>query len=286
MSSIGFLTSAGERRVSGREHGKLHILVKELGWQAARDACRLDEPAGVDLLRRAVMWPDYVTAEPDFRTFVDRARTHTRVEGWNTRAVSPTCPAALNLTELGLNSVVAEYGNVITLACRIVSQCEVNAWVAGEDRAWLADLIEAGLATPYPPAGFHEGWPPAPTTVFSDGDHWRSHYDGWAAVVDMLRADDRGIVVLDYSVTDGFPDMRWAAWPGVAGARMRKEWNAAGPEVHWRWSERGLQRRTRQERALLQISPANLHDPTFGIHEAWTWQALADAWRAHDLIPV
>lgn len=286
MSSIGFLTIDGERRVSGREHGKLRLLADRLAWLAAQEAFPLDTPAGVDLMRRAVAWPDHLVNDPLGRPFEERIEFYIGSPGWNISAVSPTCPDPLNLLELGLNSIVAEYGDVLTLAARIVSQCQVNAWIAGEDRGWLADLIAAGLTTPYPPAAFDEDWPPPATTVFSDGEHWKTHYDGWASVAEMLRADDRGMVVLDYSVTDGFPDISWAAWPDDPDKEFRERWENTDVDERWQASARGLRRRTDMECPLLRISPTNLHAASFARHEAWTWRTLAGVWRAHDRIAV
>lgn len=284
MSSIGFLTAAGQRRVSGREHGKLRILADRLAWRCAYEAFAVDTPSGEAMFRQAVDWPSYVLSDP--RGFVHRAELHAGATGWNTSVISPTHENPLNLLDIGLNSIVAEYGDVIALAARIVSQCEVNAWVAGEHRAWLADVIEAGMAMPFPLSPEAEDWPHIRNTaVFADSEHWRSHYDGWPAVIELLRSDDRGIVVLDYSVTDGFPDQKWAVWPAEPGARFRERWRHATPAQHWSWSEAGLRRRTAEQAPLLRIGPDNLHEARFAEHEAWTWGDLAGAWRAH-LAPV
>lgn len=276
------MTAAGERRVSGREHGKLRILADRFAWRCAYEAFQLDTDAGAALIRRAVDWPTYIADNEPRSFFVRRAGEHAGPCGWNTLVNSPTRAGALNLLDLGLNSIVAEYGDVIALAARIVSQCEANAWIAGEHRAWLADLIEAGSAMPYPLSPEAENWPHIRNaTVFADSEHWRSHYDGWPAVVEMLRSDDRGIVVLDYSVTDGFPDQKWAAWPAEPGARFRERWRHATDGQHWRWSEAGLRRRTAEQAPLLRIGPDNLHVPRFATHEAWTWADLAETWRTH-----
>jgi hypothetical protein len=95
----------------------------------------------------------------------------------------------------------------------------------------------------------------------------------------MLREDGDGIVVLDYSVTDGFPSKRWAAAPGEPGKRFNRWWKNATPEQAWAASARGLMEYTRTGPALLQITPANLRQAGYGITEAWTWSDLAEAWR-------
>lgn len=283
MSSIGFLTAEQEVRVSGREHGKLGSLLQDLAWDEFVTAFS-DGGPGLDegLVGAALDLPGWVReARPgacgDWSTFPGRVGLHIGVAGGDVSVNSPTSRGAANVREMHINTVIAKHPAVFALAARIVGQCEVNVWIAGEHRGWLADLIEQGMATAYPPP--HAEPYLRATTVFSDSKDWKSRYDGWAALCAMLRDAGDGIVVLDYSVTDGFPDARWAAHPGEPGKRFRRWWDETTPEKRWNASARGLVTYTRTGPWMLQISPDNLHEASFGQTEAWTWGDLARAWR-------
>lgn len=286
MSSIGFLTAEQEVRVSGRERGKLDGLTRDLSW-AAFLAAFSDGGGGLDerLVGTALDLPDWVQIGTASSGFRDRAGLHLRTSHDNV-VHSPTGRGVATTLDTSINTVIAEQPPAVALAARIVGQCEVNAWIAGEHRSWLADLIEAGMDTAYPAsAGLVEEPYLRVTTVFSDSGHWKSHYDGWAAVCTMLRGAGDGIVVLDYSVTDGFPDARWAAAPGEPGKRFRRWWAGATPQERWDASARGLMAYTRTGPWMLQITPDNLHEASFGQSEAWTWTGLAGAWR-EELAPL
>lgn len=286
MSSFGFLTRSGERRVSGREYLKLRSLLDDLSWQMLVMAFRPVNQPGIELLRRAVDWPAWVLddrpgARGHYENFMSRARLSLRTESSRVLVRCPANgPGSANLLELGVNSVCGASSAPIALAARISAQAEGNAWFDGQDRAWLAGVIEEGLAAEYPPELIDPSWDALPvgSRLFSDSAHWKSHYDGWAAAVEMLPPGD-GTVVLDYSITDGFPAEKWALWPEAAGGkRFRRWWGDASPEQQWRMSERGLLRFTETSTST-RISPDNLHAPMLGQREAWTWSTLAKAWR-------
>jgi hypothetical protein len=283
VSSIGFLTAEREVRVSGREHAKLGGLFSDVAWSAFETAFTDGVGAlDADLVGRVVDLPAWVQSGPAGGDFTDRVGLYLRVGAGEKPVHSPTGQRVATVLDTRLNSVVAVASPVVALAARIYGQCEVNAWIAGQDRGWLADLIEHGLATDYAEIGTARADEPylRGTTLFSDSDRWRSHYDGWAATARMLREDGDGIVVLDYSVTDGFPSKRWAAFPAEPGKRFNHWWRKATPEQAWNASARGLTEYTRTGPALLQISPDNLRQAGYGLTEAWTWHDLAAAWRA------
>jgi hypothetical protein len=287
VSSFGFLTrSDGEKRVSGREYHKLGSLLHDMSWSLLAEAFEPDTPAGLALMRRAFTWERWVleertpgqTADEDFRR---RAELDMKTGSPRVRVNSPSGQSVANAFEVGINSTCASPVDAVALAMRIYGQAEVNAWVAGEDRLWLAKVIEQGLAVPFPPEFIRPHWDVLPpgSKLFSDNEHWKSHYDGWAEVVEHLRSNDREIVVLDYSVTDGFPGTEKAVWPAEPGKRFRRWWSKATDEQQWDASERGLMRITERVATSLQITPENLRCPGFGTTEAWTWAELAKAWR-------
>lgn len=293
VTSLGFLTVDRETYVSGRERGKLLWLTDTLAYRHMAAAFQPHTPAGEDLVRRALTLAEWMAPEvlrARGQTFADLLPTHLAAYGHALAVHDPTGRAVANAYETGLNSIIAAADAPLALITRINGQCERNAWIAGEHRAWAADLIEQAMATEFPPHLLPKDWshlhPGAP--LLSDAPHWKSKYDGWAAVIDMLRATDEGIVVLDYSVTGGWPSPKWALWPepeDAGGQRFRRWWNKAGQHEQWWVCERRLRACTR-DRPMLQITPGNLHTTGFGSTAAYTWQQLADLWiRDRDTQP-
>lgn len=276
MSSIGFMDRDGEARVSGREHAKFGCMLRDLSWHAVARAFDVHELAGPSSLRHAVDLESWVT-DATGTEFARWAKLHLSATGSGGYTHMPDARSVATMLDVNLNTVAAGYSAPVVLAARLVAQCEVNAWIAGEDRGWLADLIDTGRATPYPPevadSDYLTGNP-----LFADEPSVNGRYDGWKGVVDFLRAGD-STVVLDYSVTDGFPDIRWACWPVDPGKKFRRLWTKYDPEQRWDLSERGLLRRTNGQCALLRISPDNLHEARYGFTQAPTWSDVASAWR-------
>lgn len=139
---------------------------------------------------------------------------------------------------LALNSAI-EWGNrAIQLCAKLHGQCEIHAYCEGEDRAWLADVIQDALDC----------------RVFRP-DAWG--YDGWPAVIDFLRAGTNEPVVTSYSATDSFPNAAYAP----EGALDKTEdgeidwdaWYEIDPAQQWEWGMTAL----RKEPGL-RISPDRL----------------------------
>lgn len=83
---------------------------------------------------------------------------------------------------LAMNTVLVVGGSVLELMARLHATCGIGGYVVGEDRAWLADIIQIGVDT-YQLNG------PA----------------GWDGIVELLRADDEEPVVMS--------DDNVASWP-------------------------------------------------------------------------
>lgn len=89
---------------------------------------------------------------------------------------------------LVLNSATAVGSDAVKLAVRIHAQCEIHAYVKGENRSWAANIIEEGL-----------------------GEIFREE-SGWESVINLLREADDEPVVMSYSVTDGFRESGYGDW--------------------------------------------------------------------------
>ena len=87
---------------------------------------------------------------------------------------------------VNLNTVMSVGDNAMKLIARLHAQCEYHCWVAGENRAWLADIIENASETLFRPNS------------------------GWDEVIELLRESDEGAVVVSESIGDIFPNFSMA----------------------------------------------------------------------------
>jgi hypothetical protein len=88
-----------------------------------------------------------------------------------------------------LNTALVMGSDAVKLLARLHGQCEIHAYVRGENRAWLAGIIERGRVDKILRANM-----------------------GWEAVVELLRSRDDGPVVTSYSVCEQFPNAEAAGF--------------------------------------------------------------------------
>lgn len=173
-----------------------------------------------------------------------------------------------------LNTVIATESPTLCLLARLEGSCELHAWVAEEDRDWLASVIDAGRENNIYRAGM-----------------------GWEQVAKHLRNGDGGPVITSYSVTDSFPSMStcgWMdpAWPADMVAKnsydygalteaqqeaisaRQDEWYELDDDERWRLSFEGLQRNR-----YLQITPENLTKQGFYKGKSLWDAATSPEWR-------
>lgn len=111
---------------------------------------------------------------------------------------------SLSTFSLALNTATAVGNDQMKLAARIHGQCELHAWVDGPNRAWLADIMQAGLDS----GVYRKGYWYEPA---AGGERlWQSM--GWESVIGLLRTRDDEPVVMSYSVCDGFPSAYVGDW--------------------------------------------------------------------------
>ena len=85
--------------------------------------------------------------------------------------------------DVRLNTAMRLGSRPVRLMTRLHGQCEVHAWVAGQNRAWLAEIVDEGLRDGVMRTGM-----------------------GWDKVATLLRTRDDEPVVTSYSVCDQFPN--------------------------------------------------------------------------------
>jgi hypothetical protein len=169
-----------------------------------------------------------------------------------------------------LNTACKVGNDSIRLAARIHGQCEIHGYVEGINRAWLADLMQAGLD-----AGLYRRQHPAQPEFGQ----------GWEEVMVLLRARDDEPVVMSYSVCDQFPNREVADWTPKVPDDWRPEyadgwdeytedekesarkdapdelWYALPDDEKWQLAMAGLRRRA--ESWGLELKPGNWSTFTF-----------------------
>lgn len=189
-----------------------------------------------------------------------------RIKGWN----------------LLLNTAIDFGSDAVALAAKIHATCEIHGNFLGQDRAWLADLIEWAVennvyrrsytAMRNPSAEIllmmnkDKELPPQDTELVE-------HSMGWTEIVAQLRKHDTGDVVMSYSVTDGFP-RRPEGWiPNIPVRQPENDWETLAEikdEMFWELSAPEkfalalAELRTPAPGRNEPIGPKNLHALGFG----------------------
>lgn len=187
MSYLAFHTRCGDyTEVRGAERHHMSWMINAHFWGLCPQHDIEDiEPWVIGFDREIAVYKEllyqeqYSTAGDYKRQIIDSVRCAMNVsyraivklkDGTTTTAATLAANTALKLS-----------GEPMQLFARLHAQCELNAWVAGKNRAWMAGVIEDGLEL----------------GLYRDGM-------GWEKVVDLLRKSKRGSVVTEYSVTDSF----------------------------------------------------------------------------------
>lgn len=128
---------------------------------------------------------------------------------------------SLRSTNVDLNTALVAGSDPVRLAAKVTGWAESHAWVEGPDRAWLADIMDAGLKAGIYRRGFwYAGEVNGPKDRWSD--------QGWDEVTAFLRARDNEPVVLSYSVGDSFPNPKVTDWAPDIAPDWRPDWAVEG----------------------------------------------------------
>lgn len=140
-----------------------------------------------------------------------------------------------------LNTALAVGSDAVKFATRVNAQCELFSWVAGEDRDWLAEIVDDGLDT---------------------GILRREM--GWESLLDMLPRSYKQPVVMSYSVMDSFPNQfasTWESSPDIGIDEASEQFGALSTEEQWK---HGIAWLEQQDERLLQLSPQNWSEVRLG----------------------
>lgn len=189
MSSVTFHAETGSARLRGMERAWASIFCGDLTVGLLRSN---SEQIAALLPRRfghlgRLYFPDGLVMD-------DRVSTWLRV---GEERVTLPDSRTFDPFELSLNTAIAIGNDATRLLARLHSQCEIHGWVDGPNRAWLASLIDEGLASGLMRLEM-----------------------GWESVAALLRSSDQGAVVTSYSVCDTFPN------PYLLGIGGEDPWEA------------------------------------------------------------
>lgn len=146
---------------------------------------------------------------------------------------------------LVLNTAARVGNDAVKLAARIHGQCEIHGWCDGKFRSWLAEIIEAGLAS----GVFRKALAPGNL----DGSRGEPYPLGWDDVTTFLRSRDDEPVVMFYSVCDSFPNRYKAGWEPPEDAELRPDWC---DDEHWESLEDSERARYRADEGWERLTDA------------------------------
>jgi hypothetical protein len=234
MSRLYFTDSHGEAELKGSEKAHMRGLAFDLGW--------------------GMMAPHYVTEIERLGELIKPGHylaNHSPERGYVGWAEGLRISMSLDNGDFlsfrghpinGHNTIMntaAKVGNdVIKLAVRLHCQAELNCWVDGPNREWMADIMQRGLDL-----GIFR------TGLWNSGrggtPYWSDQ--GWGEVIPFLRERDDDPVVVSYSVTgESLGEL-------ARGDMPFEEWDALGQEERWALSLKAV----RESDDNLEMSPAD-----------------------------
>jgi hypothetical protein len=198
MSSISFMTRNEEVQLRGAERAHMGLLLNRLalsllpdGMDAVDDICAVVHYHGEEedwkRYNDAVMREDWYESGQLMRDIRERARLSLSTGFGCKISVPPTHYDGDDMSykvdpfSIILNTCLVYGSDPIKLMAWLHGQCEIHLWIAGPNRAMIADIIESGLKL----------------GIYRKGMNWEG-------VVKLLRQSKRGAVVTEFSVSDSF----------------------------------------------------------------------------------
>lgn len=163
MSRVTFASPSGEAVLRGSERAYAGVLIADMGRAPFSDRFRFEE-------RYGAVFPG---VKPDFFP-----------TWWQVSMDKITIPTGkISPSTMSANTAIVAGSDPIRLLARMHFTCEVNGYVEGQHRAWLADVIDEGLASKILRQSM-----------------------GWHGIASFLRDDDTEPVVMYDSSGSMFPD--------------------------------------------------------------------------------
>lgn len=237
MSRVYFHSPTRDAELRGSERAWMCGLVEDL----ALGVLRLDDATRFDRLLSLVAPNHYVAKHADRQGPGMPMATAYRLaffhdDTWTTPLMQHR-GRRIDTFSLTLNTAMLLGNEQVRLAARLHGQCELHAWVDGPNRAWLADVMQAGVDS-----GIYRRRLPYHGLNGPELGRWSEQ--GWDDVIALLRERDDEPVVTSFSVTDQFPN------EGPDG-QYGDDWYALGAAEQWRIGMEWL----RQAPGNLELGP-------------------------------
>lgn len=177
----------------------------------------------------------------------------------------------LLVADFQINTAMFLTCDPLRLLLRIALTGEHHCWIAGPDRARVADIIERGLRH---------------SRVLRADMGWDAPVRGEQSLISLLRAGDDEPAVFSHSFGSPFPHADFGTWqPPLSDGvhdlqdldqdqweQSRKAWDALDTDTQWEHSLAGLV-------GYRRLDPADLHTP-FG-HGLSVMDLHATSWKTH-----
>lgn len=213
MSRLTFLFGEGaEVDVKGMERHYLGQIVENAAWGAAGLTLRAYKPSETIEEKFGPFLPEgWIEQYGRWGSLAEDFMLRVQHDGDEGVPFLSWKGKKIRTWSLLLNTAIVFGSDPVALAAKLHGACELHLRIEAKDRAWLADVIEQGLALHIFRRGY---WDTRNPNAFllsvmkkevSEEDAkpvFRSM--GWQEVADQLRADSWHPVTMEYSVTDGF----------------------------------------------------------------------------------
>lgn len=231
MSRIYFHSEHGTAEVRGSERAHMGRLCGDL-FNVMLGLDHDDDYDGHPSIYRGLLIPNHYLTQTR-NNFISSLKTALSV---CMRDVFQIKGKPVDIFSAQINTALRVGNDILKLIARLHGQCEIHCWVAGENREWLASIIERGVS-----AG-----------LLRETEEWQS---GWSSVVKLLRSRTDCAVVTSYSVCAWFPNAHVASWtPPVDsdGGENYDAWYDLPRDEQWRLGLIGL-----KQKPLLEMKPDN-----------------------------
>lgn len=230
MSRIYFHSDYRTAELRGSERAHMGILCSRL--LIASLGSLYDSRENPSWIRRFLP-PDYYGFNEEFSRFESTLETWIRVSDGDFIVEGKK----VSVFSTGLNTAYKMGNDAIKLCARLHGQCEIHCYVEGQNRAWLANMMEVGRQQ----------------NIFRANQ-------GWEGVIELLRATDSRPIVTSYSVCESFPNADvvvdgglWTVPDDEDGEENWDAWYDMPTEEQWRLGLQAL----RESKGGLELKPDN-----------------------------
>lgn len=251
----------GSATLAGPELHRAHGLIGDLGTAMLRPALIVDRLRSLLPARHHLHQLSGFDFQDAYRKEFARAQEDLFVHQGKT----------LSVVDFQLNTTMSLASDPLRLLVRIAYTGERHCWIAGPDRARIADIIEHGVLY---------------SRVLRTGMGWEAPIEGEHSLISLLRADATEPAVFSHSFGSDFPNCDIGSWtpPLPSGVHALEEldeqqqeesyeaWYTLDTDTRWAHSTAGLV-------DFRRLDPADLH-MAFG-HGLTVMDLHSESWETY-----